>query len=64
MSMSVISSVAAAVRQAQPQQAAPVSTTTPPASASASMQNDTVTLSPAAQKTSQSGDVDHDGDSH
>jgi hypothetical protein len=62
MSMSVISSVAAAVSQAQPQQAAPVSTATPPASAS--LQNDTVTLSPVAQKTSQSGDVDHDGDSH
>ena len=25
---------------------------------------DTVTLSPAAQKASQAGDVDHDGDSH
>jgi hypothetical protein len=64
MSMSVISSVAAAVSQAQPQQAAPVSTATPQPSASASMRNDTVTLSPAAQKTSQSGDIDHDGDSH
>jgi len=33
-------------------------------SAPASLPNDTVTLSPAAMKASQAGDVDHDGDSH
>jgi hypothetical protein len=62
MSMSVLNSVAAAVSQAQPKEATPVPTATQPASAS--LQNDTVTLSPAAQKASQGGDVDHDGDSH
>jgi hypothetical protein len=45
----------------QPQKASPS-----PASAQspASTPQDTVSLSPAAQKTSQSGDFDHDGGSH
>ena len=62
MSMSVISPVATATSQPQPQHAAPVSKAAQPASAS--LQNDTVTLSAAAQKASQGGDVDRDGDSH
>jgi len=39
-------------------------TAAPAASKPASTPTDTVTLSPAAQKASQVGDVDHDGDSH
>lgn len=62
MSMSVIGPVTAAASQPQPQHTAPVSTAAQPASAS--LKNDTVTLSAAAQKASQGGDVDHDGDSH
>jgi hypothetical protein len=60
MSVSAINSTApAAILPAVKQ-----STAAPAASKPASTPNDTVTLSPAAQKASQAGDVDHDGDSH
>lgn len=62
MSMSVLSPVVATASQPQLQHAARVSTAAQPASAT--LQNDTVTLSAAAQMVSQGSDVDHDGDSH
>ena len=60
MSISAISSTAPAAEVAAAKQAAPA----PAESKPASLPTDTVTLSPAAQKASQGGDVDHDGDSH
>jgi len=62
MSISAIGSIAPAVNAAPTQPAAPPPTTSQPAQAS--LQPDTVSLSAAAQKASQGGDVDHDGDSH
>lgn len=59
MSISAIGPIAHAASQAQIQQAAP-----PPTPTKASLQPDTVSLSAAAQKASQGGDLDHDGDSH
>jgi hypothetical protein len=59
MSISAIGSISNAASLAQTQPAAPT-----PKPAQASLQPDTVSLSAAAQKASQSGDVDHDGDSH
>jgi hypothetical protein len=43
-----------------PQNATPTNATSKPVS----VPTDTVSLSPAAQKAPQAGDVDHDGDSH
>jgi hypothetical protein len=62
MSLSITGSVAPATSQLQPQKAAP--TPTPAQPSSTPSPTDTVSLSPAAQKASQVGDVDHDGDSH
>lgn len=62
MSLSVIGPTAleASAPQSQKAPSAPA-----PAPSSASLQPDTATISPEAQKASQSaGDVDHDGDSH
>lgn len=62
MSLSIIGPTAPAVSMPQHQNAAPA-----PVSSQASpapLQTDTVTISSAGQKASQSGDVDHDGDSH
>lgn len=62
MSLPAISSIAIASNQPEFQKSTP----TPVAShqAQASLPTDTVSLSPAAQKATDSGDVDHDGDSH
>jgi len=62
MSLSAIGSISPATSQPQIHEAA--SSPTPSQQSSASLQPDTVTLSSAAQKASQGGDVDHDGDSH
>jgi len=62
MSLSAIGSIAHAASQPQIQQAAPAPAPTQPPQAS--LQPDTVSLSAAAQKASQGGDQDHDGDSH
>jgi len=59
MSLSAIGSISSATSQPQIHEAVSSSQ-----QSSASLQPDTVTLSPAAQKASQGGDVDHDGDSH
>lgn len=61
MSMS-ISPVSTAAIQLESQQSAPAAKTNH--QASAGLPHDTVTLSSAAQKAPQGGDVDHDGDSH
>jgi hypothetical protein len=62
MSVSAISSAVPAAALQEVSHAAPAPTSTKPAAATLSA--DTVSLSPAAQKASQTGDVDHDGDSH
>jgi hypothetical protein len=62
MSLSAISSLTPAASLQELQLAAPVQVS--PKSSSASLPNDTVSLSPAAQKAAPSVDVDHDGDSH
>ena len=62
MSLSITSSIAPSTSLPESQGATP--TPVRPQSSSASSPTDTVTLSPAAQKASQAGDVDHDGDSH
>jgi hypothetical protein len=51
---------AASLPEVQTATPAPASSKSSPAPAP----TDTVTLSPAAQKASQAGDIDHDGDSH
>jgi hypothetical protein len=60
MSLSVISSAAPVVTDAPQKAPTPKAPAEPAAAAPAA---DTVTISAAAQKL-QSGDVDHDGDSH
>jgi hypothetical protein len=62
MSLSIIGSVAPATSLPQHQNAAPAPVSSQPSPASS--QPDTVTISAAAQKALQGGDVDHDGDSH
>jgi hypothetical protein len=61
MSVSAISSAVSAAIQPELHKAAPASVASQPA---ASSPTDTVSLSAAAQKASQAGDVDRDGDSH
>ncbi len=61
MSMSILGLAAPAASAPQIQNSTPAPVrqqSSPPP------QSDTVTLSAAAQKASQAGDVDHDGDSH
>ena len=60
MSVSAIQSTSPAAILPSVKQA----TAAPTASKAAATPTDTVTLSPAAQKASQVGDVDRDGDSH
>jgi hypothetical protein len=60
MNVSAIGSTAPEATLPSVQQA----TAAPAASKPADTPTDTVTLSPAALKASQAGDVDHDGDSH
>jgi hypothetical protein len=62
MSLSITNSIASSTPPAELQRATPTSVQSQPSPASPP--TDTVTLSPAAQKASQAGDVDHDGDSH
>ncbi len=57
MNISPVNAVSSAYNMPEAQKAAP-------APQSSSPVQDTVTLSPAAQKASAGGDVDHDGDSH
>jgi hypothetical protein len=62
--LSPISSLTAA-SAAQLASPAPASSRAPTTSSSSSrLAPDTVSISPAAQKASAVGDVDHDGDSH
>ena len=60
MNVSLVSSASSIASQAEIQKRTPA----PAPSQSSSLPSDTVTLSPAAQKVSGGGDVDHDGDSH
>jgi hypothetical protein len=53
-----------AISSAAPLQVLQNATATHTAAKPASVPTDTVSLSPAAQKAPQAGDVDHDGDSH
>ena len=62
MSVSAIGSLAQVASPPQLQKAAPAPMPSQPAQAS--LQPDTVTLSAAAQKPAQGGDMDRDGDSH
>jgi hypothetical protein len=62
MSLSISGSVTSATSLLQNQNATP--TAAPAKPSSAPLPTDTVSLSPAAQKASQSGDIDHDGDSY
>jgi hypothetical protein len=60
MTLSAINPAAHAASLPEVQTATPA----PVASKSSPAPTDTVTLSSAAQKASQGGDIDHDGDSH
>ena len=60
MSIAAIGYVSPAPAAPEPVKTAPAPTSSSPASPAP----DTVTLSPEAQKASQGGDADHDGDSH
>ena len=62
MSLSIINSVAPSTPLPELQKATP--TPVQSQQSPASLPTDTVTISPAAQKASQAGDADHDGDSH
>jgi hypothetical protein len=62
MSLSITSSVTSATSPLSNQNVTPATDRTK--TSSAPLPTDTVSLSPAAQKASQNGDVDHDGDSH
>ncbi len=62
MSLSIPGSIAPVTSQPDIHKAAPAPVPTQAVSTTA--QTDTVTLSPAALKASQGGDVNHDGDSH
>jgi hypothetical protein len=62
MSVSAISSVVPTTNVQQLQKAVPAPAASKPSGSSSPA--DTVSLSPAAQKASQTGDVDRDGDSH
>jgi hypothetical protein len=62
MSLSIANSIAPSTSLPESQRPTPTPVQSQPSPASSP--TDTVTLSPAAQKASQAGDVDHDGDSH
>jgi hypothetical protein len=62
MNLSITNSIAPSPPVPEHQRTTPTPVQSQPSPASPP--TDTVTLSPAAQKASQAGDVDHDGDSH
>ena len=62
MSLSAIGPATAVPPQHESQKPAPAAAS--PQTSAASLAPDKVTLSAAAQKASQTGDIDHDGDSH
>ena len=62
--VSAISSLTAASAAQLPSPTSAPSHAPTRSSSSGQLAPDTVSISPAAQKTSAAGDVDHDGDSH
>jgi len=62
MNLSITNSTNPSTPQPELQRTTPTPVQSKPSPAA--QPTDTVTLSPAAQKASQVGDVDHDGDSH